>query len=101
MVAWTALSILLACVVPASAPDTTKLRRLMVESRFISNISPCPVGLTNPINAVEWVRTEFYDATGYNSTPGTGGIDGSIQYELDYDNAGVTFPSTIALFKYF
>ncbi|BEJ17734.1 hypothetical protein CspHIS471_0700020 [Cutaneotrichosporon sp. HIS471] len=105
MLPWQALTFLAAAagLAPnAGASDITKLRRLMTDSRLISNISPCVVGGTNRINAAEWLRTAFHDAAAYDSGSGTGGIDGSIQYEFGFeDNAGVTFPSTIGLFKFF
>jgi hypothetical protein len=85
MLAWSALTILAAAagLVPSTgASDIPKLRRLMVDSRFISIISPCSVGGRNRNNAAEWLRTAFHDAAAHDSAAGTGGIDGSIQYEF-------------------
>lgn len=31
----------------------------------------------------EWLRTAFHDAASHDAAAGTGGIDGSIQYEVD------------------
>jgi hypothetical protein len=67
----------------AMASDEAKLRRLMVDSRFLAIVSPCKTGGTNRNNAAEWLRTAFHDAASHDAAAGTGGIDGSLQYELD------------------
>lgn len=86
----------------ANASDEAMLRRLMVDARFISIISPCKTGGTNRNNAAEWLRTAFHDATSHNAAAGTGGVDASIQYETGYsENGGVAFSSVITQYKFY
>ncbi|KAG6856461.1 hypothetical protein H0H87_004321 [Tephrocybe sp. NHM501043] len=54
---------------------------------------------TNASIAAEWLRFAFHDMAAYDASNGTGGIDGSIAYELDRsENFGVGFTSTLSDF---
>jgi len=48
-------------------------------------VMTCGFGATQPgiQKAAEWVRTAFHDAATHDASTKTGGLDGSIQYELD------------------
>jgi hypothetical protein len=46
--------------------------------------------------AAEWVRTNFHDAVTHDATTGIGGLDASIQYELDRpENLGAALNNTL------
>ncbi|KDR77718.1 hypothetical protein GALMADRAFT_95393 [Galerina marginata CBS 339.88] len=50
--------------------------------------------------AAEWVRLAYHDMATHNATDGTGGLDGSIFYELDRpENVGAGNVNTVGDFK--
>lgn len=76
--------------------------------QFGANVIPCTNGASGPgrVAAAEWVRTAFHDmATTSIDTKNnvrSGGVDGSIQYELGYaENTGPAFNTTLIFMKDF
>ncbi|KAL8358328.1 hypothetical protein RB601_009639 [Gaeumannomyces tritici] len=64
---------------------------------FTDNIRRCANEASGPgrKNAAEWLRTGFHDIATANRYFGTGGMDASLQYELNSgENAGPAFAST-------
>ncbi|KZV86380.1 heme peroxidase, partial [Exidia glandulosa HHB12029] len=54
----------------------------------------------NRNNAADWIRTAYHDMATYNIEDGTGGLDASIQFEMDRDeNPGDGFSNTITFFQ--
>ncbi|KAI0718229.1 heme peroxidase [Cerioporus squamosus] len=75
---------------------------------FQTGVVPCNVyffhagspGTANRSNAADWIRTAYHDMATYNVSDGTGGLDASIQYELDRaENVGNGFNNTITVFQ--
>lgn len=59
----------------------------------------CAFGAGRPgiQKSAEWVRTAFHDAATYDASTKTGGLDASIQYELDrQENLGAALNNTLA-----
>jgi hypothetical protein len=59
----------------------------------------CAFGANQPgiQKAAEWVRTAFHDSVTHDATTKTGGLDASIQYELDRpENLGAALNNTLA-----
>lgn len=71
--------------------------------RFADMVYPCnnePV--PGRFNSAEWLRTGFHDMATANAFFGTGGLDASLQYELDNDeNGGPAFNSTLTFMSQF
>ncbi|KAH8733408.1 heme peroxidase [Ilyonectria robusta] len=66
--------------------------------QFSDTVSPCSKEASGPgrQNAAEWLRTAFHDMSTANIASGTGGLDASIQYELNSDeNAGPGLRTTL------
>ncbi|KAJ2973188.1 hypothetical protein NQ176_g6750 [Zarea fungicola] len=66
--------------------------------KFADTISPCDNEASGPgrLNAAEWLRTGFHDMSTANTYFQTGGLDGSLQYELDNgENTGPGFKTTL------
>lgn len=62
-------------------------------------VKTCDFGAAEPgiQKAAEWVRTAFHDAVTHDASTKTGGLDASIQYELDRaENLGAALNSTLA-----
>jgi hypothetical protein len=62
-------------------------------------VQSCDFGAKQPgvQKAAQWVRTAFHDAATYDATTKIGGLDASIQYELDRpENLGAALNSTLA-----
>jgi hypothetical protein len=53
--------------------------------KFADTVSPCSNEASGPgrQNAAEWLRVGFHDMSTANTYFGIGGLDGSLQYELD------------------
>ena len=53
--------------------------------KFADSVYPCTNEASGPgrVNAAEWLRTAFHDMATANVYFGQGGIDGSLQYELN------------------
>lgn len=65
---------------------------------FTDNVRQCANEASGPgrKNAAEWLRTGFHDIATANRYFGTGGMDASLQYELNSgENAGPAFASTL------
>ncbi|KAJ7339973.1 putative L-ascorbate oxidase [Mycena albidolilacea] len=71
-------------------------------------VQPCNLFLFDPTispnsgrsNAADWIRTAYHDAATYNSTDGTGGMDGSIRLPAEQahaENAGNGFANTMGI----
>lgn len=66
--------------------------------RFADVVTPCGNEESGPgrFNSAEWLRTGFHDVATANNFFGTGGLDASLQYELDNDdNGGPGFTTTL------
>ncbi|KAK4162775.1 putative fungistatic metabolite [Cladorrhinum sp. PSN259] len=70
-------------------------------SLFSDIITPCNNAAAGPgrITAAEWLRTGFHDMASFNRFSGTGGLDGSLQFELTRsDNVGPGFKTTLQFY---
>ncbi len=66
--------------------------------KFADTVSPCTNEASGPgrQNAAEWLRTAFHDMSTANTFFKTGGLDGSLQYELDNgENTGPGHKTTL------
>lgn len=66
--------------------------------KFADTVSPCSNEASGPgrQNAAEWLRVGFHDMSTANTFFGIGGLDGSLQYELnDGDNTGPGHKTTL------
>lgn len=64
-----------------------------------AEIATCDFGANQPgiQKAAEWVRTAFHDTVTHDAATKTGGLDASIQYELDRpENLGAALNNTLA-----
>ncbi|KAF2023935.1 heme peroxidase [Setomelanomma holmii] len=62
-------------------------------------VATCDFGAKQPgiQKAAEWVRTAFHDSVTYDAATKTGGLDASVQYELDRpENLGAALNNTLA-----
>ncbi|KAF4585582.1 WSC domain containing protein [Ophiocordyceps camponoti-floridani] len=82
---------------PTWPSPTDELEEIMYQlfsfgaRKFADTVSPCSNEASGPgrQNAAEWLRAAFHDAATANTYFGTGGVDGSLQYELNSgENAG-------------
>ncbi|RDA93476.1 hypothetical protein CP533_2647 [Ophiocordyceps camponoti-saundersi (nom. inval.)] len=89
---------------PTWPSETDELEEIMYQlfsfgaRKFADTISPCSNEASGPgrQNAAEWLRTAFHDAATANTFFGTGGVDGSLQYELDNgENTGPGHKTTL------
>lgn len=65
----------------------------------VSEVATCTFGAGQPgiQKSAEWLRTAFHDAATHDSATKTGGLDGSIQYELERrENLGAALNNTLA-----
>ncbi|KAI4954616.1 hypothetical protein J4E86_005926 [Alternaria arbusti] len=78
---------------------------LYLQSGYIRNgelsdqVQTCSFGARQPgiQKAAEWVRTNFHDAVTHDASTGIGGLDASIQYELDRpENLGAALNNTLS-----
>ncbi|KAK3994786.1 putative fungistatic metabolite [Cladorrhinum sp. PSN332] len=70
-------------------------------SLFNDIITPCNNEAAGPgrVTAAEWLRTGFHDMASFNRFQGTGGLDGSLQFELTRsDNVGSAFRTTLEFY---
>jgi hypothetical protein len=66
--------------------------------KFADTVSPCSNEASGPgrLNAAEWLRTAFHDMSTANTFFGTGGLDASLQYELENgENTGPGHRTTL------
>ncbi|KAF7544798.1 hypothetical protein G7Z17_g9662 [Cylindrodendrum hubeiense] len=71
--------------------------------RFADGVVPCSEGgnVKGRQNAAEWIRTAFHDMITHNSKKKTGGVDGSIWFELNRaENGGLAFNNTFNFFNF-
>ncbi|PNY25393.1 fungistatic metabolite [Tolypocladium capitatum] len=104
-----ALLALLALAGPALADptwpsDVDELEELMYQVSsfrardFAGTVSPCASEASGPgrQNAAEWLRAAFHDMATANTFFHTGGLDASLQYELDNaENTGTGHKTTV------
>ncbi|KAI8913880.1 heme peroxidase [Powellomyces hirtus] len=89
-------------VILAAGPNIPALRTLMTDSRFVGLISPCDTGGSVRSTAAEWIRTVFHDAATFDKATRTGGIDGSLYWEMERaENGGRAIPTTLLQFDTF
>ncbi|KAG6827360.1 hypothetical protein H0H92_012098 [Tricholoma furcatifolium] len=89
------------------SPQYDALEQMLYEGRrpdgsSIANIvHPCKFRTnTNASIAAEWLRFAFHDAITADVSAGTGGVDGSIAYELNRtENFGAGFTDTLSDFQ--
>lgn len=73
--------------------------RVRLADHNMVEILSCAFGAGQPgiQKTAEWVRTAFHDAVTHDAAVGTGGLDASIQYELDRaENLGAALNSTLS-----
>ncbi|KAK2606772.1 hypothetical protein N8I77_005501 [Diaporthe amygdali] len=71
---------------------------------FIDGVITCGFGtnVQGRQNSAEWIRAAFHDMATHDADAGTGGLDGSIFFELDRpENPGGAFNNTFAFFSSF
>ncbi|KAK7413463.1 hypothetical protein QQX98_007688 [Neonectria punicea] len=100
------VSSLVACAVadPTWPSNIDELEEIMFQvtsfrsRKFSATVSPCGSEVSGPgrQNAAEWLRTAFHDMATADTSSGTGGLDASIQYELNSgENAGPGLRTTL------
>ncbi|KAG6269149.1 hypothetical protein E4U47_004269 [Claviceps purpurea] len=89
---------------PTWPSDIDELEELMFQissfrsRKFADTINPCTTEASGPgrRNAAEWLRSAFHDMSTANKFFNTGGLDGSLQYELDNgENTGPGHRTTL------
>ncbi|KAI7785095.1 wsc domain-containing protein [Diaporthe eres] len=81
--------------------DILSLQTGYLSRGFVQGVTPCSFGGNNAGRqfAAEWIRTAFHDVATTDVAAGTGGLDGSIWFELDRaENGGSAFNSTFNFF---
>ncbi|KAF9880196.1 WSC domain-containing protein [Colletotrichum karsti] len=71
---------------------------------FIDGVITCGFGtnIQGRQNSAEWIRSAFHDMATHDAAAGTGGLDGSIFFELDRaENIGEAFNNTFGFFSSF
>ncbi|KAI6382888.1 hypothetical protein MCOR25_000404 [Pyricularia grisea] len=85
--------------------DILSLQSGLYARNFAAGVTPCLQGgnVKGRQNAAEWIRTAFHDMITHsadNEGPSTGGLDGSIWFELDRPaNSGLAFNNTFSFFS--
>lgn len=77
-------------------------QRIFKSRNFADTISPCSNEASGPGRqvAAEWLRVAFHDMATADSRTGKGGLDGSLQYQLDDgESKGPGFNSTLKFFS--
>ncbi|KAK7213785.1 hypothetical protein V2G26_020963 [Clonostachys chloroleuca] len=83
--------------------DILSLQSGYLGRNFSSAVTPCTQGgnVKGRQNAAEWIRSAFHDMITHDSAFGTGGLDGSIWFELDRaENGALAFENTFNFFAY-
>ncbi|CAG9944758.1 unnamed protein product, partial [Clonostachys rosea f. rosea IK726] len=83
--------------------DILSLQSGYLGRNFSSAVTPCTQGgnVKGRQNAAEWIRSAFHDMITHDSALGTGGLDGSIWFELDRaENGALAFENTFNFFAY-
>ncbi|KJZ80568.1 hypothetical protein HIM_00418 [Hirsutella minnesotensis 3608] len=95
---------------PTWPSETDELEELMYQltsfraRKFADTVSPCSNEASGPgrLNAAEWLRTAFHDMSTASSFFKTGGLDGSLQYELgNSENTGPGHETTLKFMSNF
>ncbi|KAJ0118814.1 hypothetical protein J7T55_013069 [Diaporthe amygdali] len=76
--------------------------RIFKSRNFADTISPCSNEASGPGRqvAAEWLRVAFHDMSTADVRTGNGGLDGSLQYQLDDgESKGPGFNSTLKFFS--
>lgn len=77
-------------------------QRIFKSRNFADTISPCSNEASGPGRqvAAEWLRVAFHDMATADVSTGKGGLDGSLQYQLDDgESKGPGFNSTLKFFS--
>jgi hypothetical protein len=77
-------------------------QRIFKSRNFADTISPCSNEASGPGRqvAAEWLRVAFHDMSTADASTGKGGLDGSLQYQLDDgESKGPGFNSTLKFFS--
>ncbi|KAM0270046.1 hypothetical protein ACHAQH_009564 [Verticillium albo-atrum] len=83
--------------------DIFSLQSGYLARNFVAGVTPCTQGgnVKGRQNAAEWIRTAFHDMVTHDAGAGTGGLDGSIWFELNRaENGGLAFNNTFNFFNY-
>ncbi|EEY16679.1 conserved hypothetical protein [Verticillium alfalfae VaMs.102] len=83
--------------------DILYLQSGYLARNFVAGVTPCTQGgnVKGRQNAAEWIRTAFHDMITHDVGAGTGGLDGSIWFELNRaENGGLAFNNTFNFFNY-
>ncbi|KAG5931668.1 hypothetical protein E4U53_001660 [Claviceps sorghi] len=89
---------------PTWPSDIDELEEIMFQinsfrsRKFADTVNPCTTEASGPgrRNAAEWLRAAFHDMSTANKFFQTGGLDGSLQYELDNgENTGPGHRTTL------
>ncbi|KAG6025053.1 hypothetical protein E4U41_001620 [Claviceps citrina] len=89
---------------PTWPSDIDELEEIMFQinsfrsRKFADTINPCTTEASGPgrRNAAEWLRSAFHDMSTASTFFKTGGLDGSLQYELDNgENTGPGHKTTL------
>ncbi|KAH6675367.1 heme peroxidase [Plectosphaerella plurivora] len=83
--------------------DILSLQSGYLGRNFVAGVTPCLQGgnIKGRQNAAEWIRTAFHDMITHDAATGSGGLDGSVWFELDRnENAGLAFNNTFNFFNY-
>lgn len=87
---------------PSSIDEVEEIMFQIASTRsrkFADSVNPCTSQVSGPgrHTAAEWLRTAFHDMATAHVFQGLGGLDASLQYELDNgDNSGPAFASTLS-----
>jgi hypothetical protein len=93
-----------ALAAPTWPSDIDELEEIMFQltsfraRKFAGTVSPCTNEASGPgrQNAAEWLRTAFHDSSTANTFFDIGGMDGSLQYELNSgENTGPGHKTTL------
>lgn len=93
-----------ACADPTWPSSNDELEEIMYQltsfraRKFADVVTPCTNEASGPgrVNAAEWLRTAFHDMAPASNYFMTGGLDGSLQYELtNPENTGPGHKTTI------
>ncbi|KAM0334432.1 hypothetical protein ACHAQA_001458 [Verticillium albo-atrum] len=83
--------------------DILSLQSGHLARNFVAGVTPCTQGgnVKGRQNAAKWIRTAFHDMITHDAGAGTGGLDGSIWFELNRaENGGLAFNNTFNFFNY-
>lgn len=89
---------------PAQSHCAALRAKFLCADQCYLGVTPCSFGgnIQGRQDAPEWIRTAFHDMITHDAEDGTGGLDGSIWFELDRSpNGGNAFNNTFGFFSGF